>query len=230
MPSSDALLVRVRKLLAVAEHPATPPAEAEAAARAAERLIVKHAIDGALVAARSETRGRPELRSLDIDPPYVSAKMVLLANVAAAHTVEVVTRSGSSRATIIGFRSDLDGVELLYTSLLLQAATAVLRQRNTGRAFRRAFLIGFATEVGRRLEEARVEAVAESGGKSTELALRGRHDEVEAALREHFPRLGTTRTSVSDGGGLVAGQQSGAAASLSTGDNELAGRRREMGA
>jgi len=229
MPPSDAVLARIRKLLAVAEHSATPPGEADNAAQAAERLILKHAIDVALIDASSGTRSKPELRTLDIDPPYVSAKLVLLANVASAHNVEVVTRTDSSQAIMVGFPSDLQLVDLLFTSLLLQAAGAMLRQRSTSRAFRRAFLIGFASEVGRRLEEARTEAVAESGGTSTEIALRGRHDEVEAAMREHFPRLGTKRTSISDGGGLIAGQQSGAMANLSTGDNELAGRRTALG-
>jgi hypothetical protein len=229
MPTSDVVLARVRKLLAVAEHPATPPAEAENAAEAAERLILKHAIDEALLDAKADHRSKPELRTIEIDAPYVSAKLVLLANVAGPHNVEVVTRTGSAQAFMVGFRSDLQLVDLLFTSLLLQAAGAMLRQPNSSRAFRRAFLIGFAGEVGRRLAELRVEAVAESGGASTEIALRGRHDEVQEAMHEHFPRLGTRRTSISDGGGLLAGQQSGAAANLSTGNNELSGRRTALG-
>lgn len=219
------MLARVRKLLAVAEHPATPPAEAENAAQAAERLILKHAIDEALLDSTSDHRSKPELRTIDIGAPYVSAKLVLLANVASAYNVEVVARDGVDQAYVVGFPSDLQLVDLLFTSLLLQAATAMLRQPNSGRAFRRAFLIGFAGEVGRRLEEARAEAVDEAGGISTEIALRGRHDEVEAAMHEAFPRLGTKRTSVSDGGGLLAGQKSGASANLSTSDNELGNRR-----
>jgi hypothetical protein len=217
------VLARIRKLLAVAEHPSTPPAEAENAAEAAERLILKHAIDTALLDSKAETRSRPELRTIEVDPPYASAKVVLLAHVAGAHGVEVITHGGSrSKATMVGFRSDLDLVDLLFTSLLLQAATSMLRQANSGRAYRRAFLIGFATEVGRRLAEARAEAVAESGGASTELALRNRGDEVVEAMHEHFPRLGTARTSISDGEGLIAGQRSGASANLASG-NQLAG-------
>jgi hypothetical protein len=223
------VLARVRKLLAVAEHPATPAGEADNAAQAAERLILKHAIDEALLDAKSDHRSKPELRTIDIDAPYVSAKLVLLANVAGAHNVEVVSREGSASAFMVGFPSDLEAVELLYTSLLLQAAGAMLRQRNTGRAFRRAFLIGFASEVGRRLAEMRAEVVAETGGTTTEIALRGRQDEVEAAMHEHFPRLGTKKTSISDGGGLIAGQQSGATANLSTGDNSLGVRRTALG-
>lgn len=225
MLTTDAALARIRKLLAVAEHPATPAAEAERAAEAAERLIIKHAIDEALIDAASQTRRLPETRTITIDPPYVSAKVVLLANVAGAHDVRIVSHRGTDRATMVGFASDLDLVDLLFTSLLLQSATAVLRQLDTGRAFRRAFLIGFASEVGRRLADARAEVVAETGGTSTELALRSRREEVTAAMNEAFPRLGTTRTTVSSGQGLAAGHRCGAEANLGARTGALAGRR-----
>jgi hypothetical protein len=230
MQASDAVLARIRKLLAVAEHPATPPAEAEAAAEAAERLIIKYAIDEALIEARSDVRSKPEVRTIAIDSPYASAKVVLLGAVARAQGVRVITHSGeSAKATMVGFDSDLRLVDLLFTSLLLQAATSLRRQPNSGRAYRRAFLIGFAAEVGDRLQQARAEVVAESGGATTALALRNRQDEVAEALREHFPRLSTSRISISDRGGLLAGRQSGATANLATGDRNLMGGRRSIG-
>jgi Protein of unknown function (DUF2786) len=229
MQTSDAVLARIRKLLAVAEHPNTPPAEAESAAQAAERLILKHAIDEALLSARSEVRSRPEVRTLVVDAPYASAKVILLGSVAGAHGVRVITHRGeSSRATMVGFDSDLRLVDLLYTSLLLQAATSLRRQPSSSKSFRRAFLIGFAAEVGDRLRQARAAAVEESGGASTALALRNREDEVAERLREEFPRLSTSRVSFSDAGGMRAGRQSGAAANLATGDNGLSGGRRSI--
>jgi hypothetical protein len=226
MQASDAVLARIRKLLAMAEHPATPPAEAEAAALAAERLILKHAIDEALLSARADVRSRPEVRALVIDSPYASAKVVLLSAVARAHGVRVITHSGeSAKATMVGFDSDLRLVDLLFTSLLLQAATSMRRQPSSSKAFRRAFLIGFAAEVGDRLHQARATAVAESGGASTALALRNREHEVATALQEYFPRLSTSRISISDRGGLMAGRRSGATANLATGDHNLRGGR-----
>lgn len=225
MPSEQAVLDRVRKLLAVAEHPTTPAAEAEAAAIAAERLMVKHAIDDALLAT-AEVRGKPEVRTILIDPPYASAKATLLGAVAAAHGVRVVTYQGqSTKASLVGFSSDLGFVDLLYTSLLLQAARDLHRQPRGDRAFRRAFLIGFAGEVGQRLQAAKAEVVAESGGHSTELALRDREAEVADAMREHFPRLGKARITVSDGGGLQAGRRAGASADLASRSERLSGLR-----
>jgi Protein of unknown function (DUF2786) len=222
MPN-DAVLTRVRKLLAMAEHPRTPPAEAESAATAAERLIAKYAIDEALLEAASATRSMPQTRTFVIESPYASAKTILVSSIAGAHGVRAVTLGGTSptRMTLVGFAGDLQVVELLYTSLLLQATTSLRRQNITGRAFRRAFLIGFASEIGRRLEATREAAVAESGAPSTDLVLRDRQREVDEALNTEFPRLRRTRTTISDGRGLNAGRASGAAANLASGRNQV---------
>jgi len=225
---STDVLARIRKLLAVAEHPNTPPEEADTAARAAERLIAKHAIEEALLDATAETRSRPETRTIVVDPPYASAKTMLAGAVATAHGVRAITiRSPDDviRVTWVGFPADLQLVELLYTSLLLQATTGVRRQAESGRAFRRAFLIGFASEVGSRLTAARQEAVSETEGASTALVLRDRQRDVDDAVRAEFPRLRTSRTTVSDRRGLIAGRESGASADLSSGRNHLAGSR-----
>jgi hypothetical protein len=227
---NEDMLARVRKLLAVAEHPTTPAGEADAAARAAERLIAKYAIDTALLEVAATTRSKPQIRTIDIEAPYASAKTILVGAIAAAHGVRAVTQRGFDpvRMTLIGFASDLAVVDLLYTSLLLQATTSLRRQAVGSRAFRRAFLIGFAAEVGDRLREARREAVEATGGASTALVLTTRDTDVEAAMREQFPLLRTTRATVSDRHGLVAGRQSGATANLSAGRNQVTNRRRAI--
>jgi hypothetical protein len=231
MLSKD-VLARVRKLLAVAEHPNTPPEEADNAARAAERMIAKHAIDETLLDAAATTKTRPESQTLVVDPPYATAKTTLAGAVAAAHGVRAIIVRGVNeplRVILVGFASDLQVVDLLYTSLLLQATTSVRRQAERGRAFRRAFLIGFAAEVGERLTATRQEAVAAAGGSSTALAIRDRQRDVEDAVREQFPHLRTTRTTISDRGGLIAGRRSGATADLATESNRLGGTRSAIG-
>lgn len=227
MATNDTILARVRKLLDVAEHANTPAGEADAAAQAAERLIAKYAIDVALLEAASVTRSTPEVRTIVVDAPYASAKTVLISAVAEAHGARAITHSGNSpvRLSLVGFHHDLQLIDLLYTSLLLQATTSLRRQAITGRAFRRAFLIGFAFEVGRRLRATRDEAVASTATTSTALVLRDRADAVDAATHQQFPRLRSARMSVSDGRGLNAGRESGAAANLSTAGTQLRGGR-----
>jgi hypothetical protein len=224
---TDDILARIRKLLAVAEHPTTPGFEADAAARAAERLMSKYAVDSALLEAAAPTGVKPQTRSIVIETPYATAKTVLVGAVANAYGVRAITHrsSGPIRMTLVGFAADLQIVDVLYTSLLLQATTALRRQRASGRAFRRAFLIGFAAEVGQRLATAHQEAVADTGTASTALVLRDRRREVESAVHEQFPRLRTTRATVSDAGGLVAGRKSGADANLAAHRNQVDGRR-----
>ncbi|HEX3824500.1 MAG TPA: DUF2786 domain-containing protein [Mycobacteriales bacterium] len=230
------VLTRVRKLLAVAEHPNTPPEEADSAARVAERLIAKYAIDEALLEAASDSKTRPETTTMVVDPPYASAKTRLAGAVASAHGVRAITVQGggeAARVILVGFAADLRVVDLLYTSLLLQATTSVRRQPESGRAFRRAFLIGFAAEVGERLRATRVEAVAEAeqaaGAASSALVLRDREHDVDEAVRAQFPHLRTMRTTVSNRSGLMAGRRSGADASLATGGNQVGGGRRSIG-
>jgi hypothetical protein len=224
---TDDVLARIRKLLAVAEHPTTPAFEADAAARAAERLMSKYAVDAALLEAATPTGVRPQSRTLTVETPYATAKTMLVGAVANAYGVRAITHrsTGPVRMTLVGFAADLQIVDLLYTSLLLQATTALRRQRSRGRAFRRAFLIGFAAEVGQRLAAAHQEAMADTGTASTELVLRDRRREVEDAVREQFPRLRTSRATVSDANGLVAGRRSGADANLGAHRNQVDGRR-----
>jgi hypothetical protein len=224
---TDDILARIRKLLAVAEHPTTPAFEADAAARAAERLMSKYAVDSALLEAEAPSGVTPQSRNIVVETPYATAKTMLVGAVANAYGVRAITHrsNGPIRMTLVGFAADLQIVDLLYTSLLLQATTALRRQRATGRAFRRAFLIGFASEVGQRLAAAHQEAVADTGTESTALVLRDRRRDVEDAVREQFPRLRTTRATVSDTGGLVAGRRSGADANLAAHRNQVDGRR-----
>src|SRR4051812_38530655 len=114
------MLERVRKLLARAEHPSTPPAEAEAMSEKAAELIARYSIDRALLEQASAKRTAPGRREVDVEPPYSLPKALLLSHVADAYDVK--TAIGPSydgvprRCTLIGFASDLAVVELLFTS------------------------------------------------------------------------------------------------------------------
>lgn len=220
--TADRQLTRIRALLAKAEHPNTPPPEAEALSEKAAELMARYAIDRALVDAASPSGAVPAATTLAVPPPYATPKAMLLSSVASAYRVRVVIsrNTGDGRAcTLIGYPADLAMVELLFTSLLLQAGTA-MRQASAGarrvRAFRHAFLIGYADAIGRRIagRQRLVEHEAATASETTALVLADRRDAVDRRVAELFPRLGTLRASVSDGGGLVAGHQAGLRADL----------------
>jgi hypothetical protein len=73
----------------------------------------------------------------------------------------------------VGFEADLDAVELLFTSLLVQASAAMLhagsRQdaygRSRTRAFRQSFLVSYAIRIGERLSQAAEHATQEAAAE-----------------------------------------------------------------
>ncbi len=101
-------------------------------------------------------------------------------------------------SAVIGFAADLDAVELLFTSLLVQANTAMLRAgakrdrygQSRTRAFRQSFLVGYAIRIGERLagvaEEAERQAAAGAPGRSLLPVLAARDQAVDAAVDAMF--------------------------------------------
>ena len=205
------IVARVRALLAKAES-TTFPEEADALIAKAQELMTRYAIDGAVLRAAATADEKPALRVVNIERPYVSAKQTLLACVARANGVAAVL--SYERVTLVGFERDLEATEIIYTSLLLQATAAMRRvpadEVVVGtRAFRHAFLIGFAYRVQERLlavrEQVEADAADEHGAALVPI-LQHRKSAVDDAVAEAFPRLGTKRAaSISDYGGVSAG-------------------------
>jgi hypothetical protein len=220
--TDDNMLQKVRALLAKAE--ATPfDAEAEAFTAKAQELIVRYRIDHALLAAR-ESRDESALRRrVEVEDPYRRAKVVLVSVVANANDCRAVWRSSERFVDLFGFADDLDAVEELFTSLLLQATAAVRRAgskqdalgRSRTKSFRRAFLTSFAFRVGERLQEAVDAVVAESGADLVPV-LAARSEAVEALARTTFPHVRNMRASVSDAEGWHAGARFADQADIST--------------
>jgi hypothetical protein len=224
-------LERIRKILAKAEHPSCPPHEADALNEMAATLIAKYGIDMALLAERMpESQRIVGDRVIVIDAPYARDKCHLLAGVASALRCRCVQRQAPGPTGgvqwslhLFGHEADLVRVELLYTSLLVQTAIGLARDASTAppgedlRAFRRSWLAGFALAVGQRLREAELQAehsAENSGGRSVALVLADRTAEVDAAVRERYPRLGTARRRRLSGSGFRQGRASGTQADL----------------
>ena len=213
----DRALRVIRGLLAKAE--ATEFAEeAEALTAKAQELMTRHAVDAALLAG-DVPAGDVRTRRVHVADPYVRAKVQLLGAVAEANDVRLVWYQGLGIATLVGARAELDAVELLFTSLLLQVAQGLAAAERTAgrgrspRTFRRAFLLGYAHRIGERLQEARRRATAEAAEAAEERGvdllpvLRSRKEAVDAAVAELFPRVRASRSRATvDAGGWYAGQ------------------------
>lgn len=235
MPAMDsssvdpALLARVRALLAKAESTSFE-AEAQAFTAKAHELMARHSLAEALVAGSDgHDRSGAESREIQIEEPYVKGKASLLGAVARSNRCRLVVDRSRGLCTVVGFPADLAAVELLFTSLLVQAQVAlheVGRGTPAGalersRRFRSSFLQGYAARIGQRLETSRDQtesAVDRDAGGALVPVLARRSDAVDAHLAALFPRLrrmsSTTRV---DGAGWVAGQHAAERADLAVG-------------
>ncbi|MFE6978245.1 DUF2786 domain-containing protein [Streptomyces sp. NPDC057682] len=207
------MLTRIRALLAKAEATGYPE-EAEALTAKAQELMARHSIDEALLAARGRGSGGPGARRIGVDAPYETAKAILLDAVASANRCRAVWNDAFGFTTVVGFEPDLEAVELLHTSLLVQGTAAMTRaeagQRAGGRkrtkTFRQSFLMAYAQRLGRRLADGTARATAEAdaagaagdgrapgGGSGLLPVLAARDVAVTDAAERMFPRTTSTR-------------------------------------
>ena len=231
----ERILSRVRQLLAKAES-TTFEAEAETFTAGVQALMARHSIDAALLAASDGSPGAgdaPQGRRIRIDNPYDGSKAMLLNAVAAANRCSMVWSRELGFGTVVGFEADLESVELLFTSLLVQATRAVTSAgsrtdvygRSRTRSFRQSFLSAYAHRIGERLEQVMAEevdaAAAADGGGGRELVplLTARTEEVKRVVDDWFPtvRNQTVRTG-RDAEGWHSGRAAADRAHLGAGD------------
>ncbi|HUP87419.1 MAG TPA: DUF2786 domain-containing protein [Acidimicrobiales bacterium] len=207
---------KVRALLAKAES--TPfEAEAEACTAKAQELMERYAIDDATIGAGGAKQATPTSMRTIVEAPHVRPKVILLSAVARNNRCRSVWLDEFGFATVFGTASDLWAVDLLYTSLLVQAAVAVQREQERSRSFRHAFLLSFAHRIGQRLREATASAMAAApqASASTFLpVLAAREDAVEAARNAAFPHRSPLRVAMSNAAGAHAGRAAANKASI----------------
>jgi hypothetical protein len=201
-------LERVRKLLAKAEGAATE-GERDAYNEKASKLIAEYGIDAALLAAAEKRDERVADRLIKMDKPYAAEKAHLLHAIAKPMGVKTV-RLGSGanvQVHVFGVQSDLDRVEVLFTSLLVQAARGAAKAMPANpwsysnpygedvASYRRSWFRGFADVLYVRIEEIerRARGESEASGTGVELVLFDRSKLVAQAVSEAYPRLTTLR-------------------------------------
>jgi hypothetical protein len=225
----ERLLDRVRKLLAKAEDEAVTPAEAQALTAKAAELMAKYGIDRALLAADRPETDQPANRVIDIDHPWAREKAHLLCGLAAALRCQCILlsdrvsgqRRPGSRVHIFGFASDLERTDVLYTSVLIQmwhglAGARVPDWASSPRAWRRSWLLGFATAVVARVRAAEHGALAAAttertpAAERTAVVLADRSLVIRRQVARTYPVTRTARVTYSGNGyrdGYAEGQR-----------------------
>lgn len=206
------MLGRIRALLAKAESTGFPE-EAEALSAKAQQLMAAHSIDEALLAAHGAAAG-PGARRIGVERPYEGAKALLLDAVAAANRCEAVWAQEFGFSTVVGHTGDLDAVELLYTSLLVQADRALHQGVSRSRDYRESFLIAYAAGIRERLTAAAAAEVATRPAEALLPALAARDLAVRETRERLFPSTSSTRLKGRDADGWQAGRSTARAARL----------------
>ncbi len=235
--TTDSRLGVIRGLLAKAEATSFP-AEAEVFTAKASELMARYAIDEALIWSTSADPGLPSERTVVLQRPYVSQKAYLVHRVAGVFGCSAIRLMGGAGAStepvsVVGYESDLDLVETMVTSLLVQAAQAMVVDQPAGltssgaAAFRRSHLMGFIETACARLADVHRDAVVRNappgragddsvdlraqpaGPPSLALVLADRSESVDAEFSRRYPRVRSSRISF---GSSLDGHRSGRAA------------------
>lgn len=199
-PDLEAILRRVRKLLAIAEDARGDPNECAAAAAQAEKIMRKYQIDNAAVLLagmqsaadfHSTTCGHG-LDPFDKKAAFSRPAGIIAVAVAKLYDAQVMAHPGSFSFAFCGMR--LDALLARYTYLMLLAnmdarATIWKKREKANKQQHEAYLMGYAIEVAQLLREAKADKDAE-----------GRRDQTFGALvvakaalvRQHFGDPGYT--------------------------------------
>ena len=225
----DKMLERVRALLAKAEDRAATEEESKLYTAKAAELMAKYSINQALIDAARPRAEREVVgdRVVLIVAPYAFAKASLLHTICRYSRVKSIRintgrysrrtkQPGTQQMHLFGFAADLEQVEMLYTSLLLQVAWFGKQAKPPGylepgekRVWHREWLFGFSHGVGARLKEAEERAkktvTNEQGGNLLPVLL-DRSTLVADRLKAHYPDMTTTKISFNAGAGYQAGR------------------------
>jgi hypothetical protein len=139
----DAILAKVRKLLERADHPNTPPGEADSAREMAESLMLKYRISEAVAVSSGEAPSIVpqwrEVRLFTTDSEFSAFYFNLVGAVAAHIGARHVTKwtqdeDGKAWATLnwVGYATDLSYGDMLLTAAMLEFSKRLEPKYNPG--------------------------------------------------------------------------------------------------
>lgn len=222
---------------------------ADAALDLANKIMTKHSIDQLAIAARlaSGQRSTDEITTyvIEIKGVYRKALGTTLAALITAYTDTTRTFTSTygnvERLHMVGYKSEVEQLNMLVASLMLQAISGVARwwktaperRYQTGMTAyksRRQFVYSFIVGATERIARARRSAVQEASNSDpgTALALRTREDEVNAYVDARYNLVAAT-TSLKPGSNGAANAGYAAGQQANTGERPIGSDRRQIG-
>jgi hypothetical protein len=221
-------LAAIRALLAKAEAGTTTPPEAQALTAKAVSFLAQYGLDRARLA---EVDLEADLLTdpvIDLDNPWAKVQAYLLAHLAEALRCEAIeiTRPGpGTRLHLFGHASDIERVEILYTSLITQLSRALATQEVPGtvtsvRAWRRSWMIGWATSAATRVKATEDQAAGEAeDGLELAIVLSERTTRVRRHADQAYPSARETRVRYTAVRGYNVGSAHGHEADVDSSSN-----------
>jgi hypothetical protein len=228
MSDNSSLMAKIRALLAKAES-STFEHEAAAYLAKAEELMVKHDLDRADLT--PEEREQYECVTVTIGsgtPDHILWNVV--AKVRGVKFIRETNHRGDGKTRpgyLIGYRVDIEFVQTLVTSLMLQRERFLINESvptwEGVRAFRHSYRVGYANRIYARMKATQAETVKASG-PGNELVLLDKFALVERHANELFTNLTPGRSvRSSSNAGYRAGQSAANRADVSGGRNNVRG-------
>lgn len=238
--ANEKMMDKITKLLAMAEGAKTAH-EAEAFTAKATELMIAHSIDESMLSRAGKSNDSIIAKDFVIEG-YAKAKMTMLAGIAEALGAKAIYTPNNRQTgwtkihvNVVGWKSDVENIDVLFASLLMQVTTDMEREAKNnknvhGRAFKQAFILGFAAAVHRRLTAQRSQAVktANDSTPGAALAVVERLSAVEADYRRRYPQTGKgTGAKATSGTGYYGGRAAGERANI--GQAGVGGGRKAIG-
>lgn len=218
-------LEKIRALLTRAEHEATPEEERSSCLAMASRLMEKHAIDEHQLNLSDPTKATKVISRTyfkdEKGTAYVKAKRELLFSLTAINGLKAISFGPNGRlyTEVFGYPSDLDFLDMIYASILIQMNTELARSPNiSSRSSKTSYAHGYVDTVARRLWTAKHQANgANIPGQA--IVLRDRSQLVADALSAAYPKTrkaSLTKASTNDFSAYNRGKADGLRADLNS--------------
>lgn len=194
----DNITNKISALLAKAESTDSPH-EAEALLAKAQEMMIKHAIDEAMLGDRTDTDEQVGSEYVDLSAkgsPGSQALCLLMCEIARANSVTpLVAADGWHRVRLIGFPSDAASTKRMYHATVLAMIDSEIKSRvnkpprEHGRTWKVSFFNGFVNGMAAKLQRAREAAVADAKaehGAGADLVLISKDERVHDWIRRNL--------------------------------------------